>query len=68
MYLVCESLSQQWQGVSNKVELVWSNALTAVSCNGQSISLSIDAEEFQVKETVSKPALRGMINDDITVM
>lgn len=57
MYLVCESLSQQWQRISNKVELIWSNALAAVCCNGQSISLSIDAEELQVEEAVSKPAL-----------
>lgn len=67
MYLVGKSLSQQWKRISNKVELIWSNALAAVSCNGQSISLSIDAEELQVQETVSKPALWGMKNNNIIV-
>lgn len=33
-YLVCESLCQQWKRISNKMELIWSNALTAVGCNG----------------------------------
>lgn len=56
-YLVCESLCQQRQGISNKVKLVWRDALAAVSCDGQSISLSIDAEELQVDETVSEPIL-----------
>lgn len=46
IYLVCESLSQQWQRISNKVELIWSNALAAVGCNGQGIPLSIDAKEL----------------------
>ncbi len=58
MYLVCEPLRQQWQRISNKVELIWSNALAAVGCNGQSISLSIDAKELQVEEAVSKSTLR----------
>ena len=57
VYLVRESLSQQWKRISNKVELVWSNALAAVSCNGQGIPLSIDAKEFQVDEAVGKPTL-----------
>lgn len=34
MHLVCESLSQQWQRIGHKVELIWCNALAAVSCNG----------------------------------
>lgn len=45
-YLMCESLCQQWQRISNKVELIWSNALAAVGCNGQCIPLSIDAKEL----------------------
>lgn len=57
---MCESLSQQWQRVSDKVELIWSNALAAVGCNGQGIPLSIDAEELQVEEAVGKPTLWGM--------
>ena len=56
-YLVCESLSQQRQRIGNKVELIWSNALAAVSCNGQRIPLSIDAKELQIEETVRKPTL-----------
>lgn len=56
-YLVSESLSQQWQRISNKVKLIWSNALAAVCSNGQRISLSIDAKELQVQEAVSEPAL-----------
>lgn len=56
-HLVCESLSQQWQRISNKVELVWSDALAAVGCNGQGISLSIDAKELQVEEAVSESTL-----------
>lgn len=67
MYLVGKSLSQQWKRISNKVELIWSNALAAVCCNGQSISLCIDAEELQVEETVSKPTLEGMKSDNIIV-
>lgn len=52
MHLVCESLSQQRERISNEVELIWGNALAAVCSNGQGISLSVDAEEFQVQETV----------------
>lgn len=43
---MCESLSQQWQRISNKVELIWSDTLAAIGCNGQSIPLSIDAKEL----------------------
>lgn len=59
-HLVCESLSQQGQRISNKVELVWSNALAAVGCDGQGIPLSIDAEELQVEEAVGEPTLQGI--------
>lgn len=52
-----KSLSQQWQRVSNKVELIWSNALAAVGSNSQGIPLSINAKELQVQEAVSKPTL-----------
>lgn len=41
------------------MELVWSDALAAVGCNGQGISLSIYAKKFQVEEAVSKPTLSG---------
>lgn len=43
---MCQSLSQQRQRISNKVELVWSYALAAVGRDGQGIPLSIDAEEL----------------------
>lgn len=45
-YLVCESLSQQWQRISNEVKLIWRYALAAVSSNGQGIPLRIDAKEL----------------------
>lgn len=61
MHLVCESLSQQRERICDKVELIWGNALAAVCSNGQCISLSIDAEEFQVQETVSESTLLRMI-------
>ncbi|KAF3848045.1 hypothetical protein F7725_021073 [Dissostichus mawsoni] len=46
---------QQWQRISNKVELVWSDALAAVGCDGQGVPLSVDAEELQVQQAVSEP-------------
>lgn len=54
-----ESLSQQRQRISNKVELVRSDALAAVRRNGQSVSLRVDAKELQVEQAVRKPALWG---------
>lgn len=56
---MCESLSQKWERIINKVELVWGNALAAVCCYGQGIPLGIDAEELQVEEAGSEPALRA---------
>lgn len=58
-HLVCKSLGQQRQRVSHKVELVWSDALAAVSSDGQGVSLSVDAEKLQVEEAGSESALQG---------
>lgn len=62
VYLVCESLGQQWQRVRDKVELVRGDALAAVGGNGQGIPLGVDAEELQVQQTVSQATLHDTGN------
>lgn len=56
---MCESLGQQRQRVGHKVELVRGDALAAVGGDGQGVPLSVDAEELQVEEAGSEPALQG---------
>lgn len=63
-----ESLSQQRQRVSDKVEFVWSDTLATVGGDGQGVSLSVDAEELQIKEAVGEPALRGMTHRHISTL
>lgn len=63
-----ESLSQQRQRVGDKVELVWSDTLAAVGSDGQGVSLSVDAEELQIKEAVGKPALRETTHHHVSTL
>lgn len=63
-----ESLSQQRQRVSDKVEFVWSDTLATVGGDGQGVSLGVDAEELQIKEAVGEPALRGMTHCHVSTL